>query len=296
MKECIMRDRGKNGFLTSIPRCTGRLAVVILLVLATAHAVEPDPSSLDRGFRRLYDLDFTGAQKEFETWEQENPGNPMGPIGQASGVLFSELNRLGVLESQFYESDSAFSGRKKYQADAEQRARFEEQLARGETLAKTRLTHDAHDRDALLGMTVAAGLRADYAALIEKRSLASLHYTKESSAWADQLLAAHPTCHDGRLAGGISQYIVGSMAAPVRWFLRLGGVPGDKAHGIAELQATAAQGRLLAPFARILLAIAYVRAKDVPRAREELLSLQKDFPNNQLFPRELARLEKSGTP
>jgi hypothetical protein len=120
-----------------------------------------------------------------------------------------------------------------------------------------------------------------------------LHYTKESSAWADQLLAAHPTCYDGHLAGGISRYIVGSMAAPVRWLLRMGGVSGDKARGIAELQTTAKNGRLLAPFARILLAIAYVRDKNTPRAREILLALQKDFPNNHLFPRELARLDKS---
>jgi hypothetical protein len=82
------------------------------------------------------------------------------------------------------------------------------------------------------------------------------------------------------------------MSAPVRWLLRMGGVSGDKARGIAELQTTATHGRLLAPFARILLAIAYVRDKNTARARETLLTLQKDFPNNHLFPLELARLNK----
>ncbi len=271
-----------------------RLIVTLLFALGVAHAIETTPTGLDRGFSRLYDLDFPGAQKEFQSWEMENPENPMGPVSQAAGILFSEFNRLGVLEAQFYVNDSAFAGRKKYQPDAEQRALFEQQLARAETLGRARLSRDPRDVDALLGMTLASGLRADYAALIEKRSLSSLHYTKESSVWADQLLAAHPTCYDGHLAGGISRYIVGSMAAPVRWLLRLGGVSGDKARGIAELQMTAVKGRLLAPFARILLAIAYVRDKDTPRAREVLLSLQKDFPNNHLFPLELARLEKPG--
>ncbi|MFY9559228.1 MAG: hypothetical protein WAQ52_03255 [Terriglobales bacterium] len=271
-----------------------RLILALFLALGVAHATDTTtPTGLDLGFNRLYDLDFPGAQKEFQSWEQENPDNPMGPVSQAAGILFSEFNRLGVLESQFYANDSAFGRRKKYEADADQRARFEQQLSRAEALGRARLGSDPRDRDALLGMTLASGLRADYAALIEKRSLPSLHYTKESSAWADQLLAAHPTCYDGHLAGGISRYIVGSMAAPVRWLLRLGGVSGDKTRGIAELQTTATNGRLLAPFARILLAIAYVRDKDTPRAREVLLSLQKDFPNNHLFPRELARLEKS---
>ena len=161
-----------------------------------------------------------------------------GPVSQAAGILFSEFNRLGVLEAQFYENDSAFSARKKYQPDAEQRARFEQQLTRAETLGKSRLARDPRDHDALLGLSLASGLRADYAALIEKRSLSSLHYTKESSAWADQLLAVHPTCYDGYLAGGISRYLVGSMSAPVRWLLRMGGVSGDKARGISELQTT----------------------------------------------------------
>jgi hypothetical protein len=267
--------------------------VAFLLLLTVAHATETSvPTGLDRGFNRLYDLDFSGAQQEFKSWEQQNADNPMGPVSEAAGVLFSEFNRLGVLEAQFYENDSAFASRKKYEANPKQHELFEQQLTRAETLGKSRLARDPKDHDALLGMTLASGLRADYAALIEKRSLSSLHYTKDSSAWADQLLAAHPVCYDGYLAGGISRYIVGSMSAPVRWLLRMGGVSGDKARGISELQTTAANGRLLAPFARILLAIAYVRDKDKVRAREILLGLQKDFPNNRLFPLELARLEK----
>jgi hypothetical protein len=273
------------------------LATAALVMLMTARqAVAALPSAgLDSGFGRLYDLDFTGAQKDFESWEKLNPENPMGPVSEAAGILFSEFNRLGVLEAQFYEDDSIFAARGKYEADPQQRVRFQQQLDRAETLAKARLSRDARDLDALLAMTLANGLRSDFAALIEKRNLASLHYTKEATAWAAQLLAADPDCYDAHLAGGVSRYIVGSMAAPVRWVLRLGGVSGDKAGGIAELQTTAAQGHLLAPFARILLAIAYVREKDLPRARELLLALQRDFPDNTLFGRELTRLDHNAS-
>jgi hypothetical protein len=266
------------------------------MLMTVPQAVAALPSAgLDHGFVRLYDLDFSGAQKDFESWEKLNPENPMGPVSEAAAILFSEFNRLGVLEAQFYEDDSVFGARKKYAADPEQRALFEQQLSRAEDLAKSRLSRDAHDLDALLAMTLSNGLRSDFAALIEKRNMASLHYTKEATTWAQQLLAADPTCYDAHLASGVSRYIIGSMAPPMRWILRLGGVSGDKAGGIAELQTTAAQGHLLAPFARILLAIAYVREKDLPRARELLLALQRDFPNNTLFGRELARLDKSGS-
>ena len=272
-----------------------RLVIACLLTLQVAHAMPIGSSGLDRGFGRLYDLDFPGAQKEFESFEKENPENPMGPVAEAAGVLFSEFDRLGVLEAQFYQDDSVFAARKKYEANPEQRARFERRLDRAEDLAKAKLARDARDRDALLAMTLATGLRSDYAALIEKRNMASLHYTKEATVWSKQLLAADPTCYDAHLASGISRYIIGSMAAPVRWVLRLGGISGDKAEGIAELQTAATKGRLLAPFARILLAIAYVREKDVSEARDLLASLQKEFPNNPLFGRELARLDKNTT-
>jgi hypothetical protein len=81
------------------------------------------------------------------------------------------------------------------------------------------------------------------------------------------------------------------MAAPVRWMLRLGGLPGDKQAGIADLQLTAERGHYLAPFARILLAIAYVREKDRPRALRLLMGLRTQFPGNPLYAREIARLQ-----
>lgn len=106
-------------------------------LIITLQAVAEVPSvSLDPGFRRLYDLDFAGAQLAFETWEKQNPDNPMGPASQAAGILFSEFNRSGVLKAQFYEDDSAFGSRKKYEADPAQKTRFEQQLGRAESLAK----------------------------------------------------------------------------------------------------------------------------------------------------------------
>ena len=217
----------------------------------------------------------------------------MGPVSQAAGLLFSEFNRLGVLESQFYENDAAFEHRAKVLPDPVIRGRFRAYLERASNLAHVRLATNTKDKDALFALTLSAGLEADYAALIEKRNLASLHSAKEASIWAQQLLAVCPDCYDARLATGFSKYIIGSMAAPVRWILRLGGLPGDKQSGIADLQLTAQRGHYLAPFARILLAIAYVRDKDKRRALQMLDGLRTEFPGNTLFPREIARLERA---
>lgn len=248
-------------------------------------------SALDRGFSGLYNLDFAGAEKDFVSWQNLHPDDPVGPVSEAAGFLFSEFNRLGVLEAQFYENDSAFSGRPKLSPDPGVRQVFQNAIGRAESLSHTRLAKDPKDRDALFAMTLSSGLQADYAALIEKRNMASLHFTKQASVWAQQLLAICHDCYDALLATGMSKYVIGSMAAPVRWVLRMGGLPSDKQGGIADLQTTADHGHYLAPFARILLSIAYVREKDKTRAIQLLAGLQKEFPQNTLFAREIAHLQ-----
>ncbi|HWY22420.1 MAG TPA: hypothetical protein VNX26_14430 [Candidatus Acidoferrum sp.] len=265
---------------------------------AAGAAAPPDPSvstALDHGFAGLYNLDFTGAQRDFSAWQVQHPDDPVGPVSEAAGFLFSEFNRLGVLEGQFYENDESFLSRSKLSPDPVLHRNFQAALEHAQQLAHNRLAKDSKDRDALFALTLASGLQADYAALIEKKNLASLHFAKEASAWAQQLLAICSDCSDALVATGFSKYIVGSMNAPVRWLLRMGGLPGDKQAGIADLQKTAQHGHYLAPFARILLAIAYVRDKNKPRALELLTALRTQFPGNTLFPREIARLQPSLT-
>src|SRR5579863_4943049 len=273
----------------------GAILLAGLLVgwFGSTVAAEPPPVvvSLDSGFQFLCDLDFDHAHQAFAAWQQQYPDNPMGPACEAAALLFSEFNRLGVLEAQFYQDDKAFEKRQQFAADPGLRDRFNAALDRAENGALARLGKDAKNRDALFALTMASGLRADYAGLIEKHNLASLHFTRQATGWAQQLLVVDPGCYDAHLATGVSQYIVGSMSAPVRWLVRLGGVSGDKEAGIRELQVTADRGQYLAPFARILLAIAYVREKDKPRAREILLALQNDFPQNPLFGREISKLD-----
>ena len=51
------------------------------------------------------------------------------------------------------------------------------------------------------------------------------------------------------------------------------------------------RGRYLAPFAKLLLAVAYLRESDGPRARRMLEQLRDEFPENPLYSREIARTE-----
>jgi len=272
----------------------GTLLVVLMIAPVSAFAADAvlrNGVSLNDGFQFMYNLEFERAHETFVFWQQRYPSDPMGQVADAAGILFSEFNRLGILEGQFYENDKIFKSTKKPSSDPQAKSRFDETLNKGESLAKSRLAANAKDRDALFAMTLISGLRADYAALIEKSNMTSLHYTRTADQWARQLLAVDPNCSDAHLATGFSKFIIGSMAAPMRWILRVGGISGDKKQGISELQITAEKGQYLAPFARILLAIAYVREKDTARAQELLASLRDQYPKNPLFAREIARLQ-----
>jgi hypothetical protein len=271
---------------------------MLVLVLAGWFALGAVPSSqasalhtpLESGFLLLYNLDFAGAHRVFLAYEKGHVGDPLGPACEAAGLLFSEFNRLGVLESQFYD-DQSFAARKRLDPDPKVRQQFNSAITAAEKDAEARLENHASDADALFALTLSSGLQADYSALIDKSNLASLRFTRVAAGWAQRLLVVDPTCYDAHLATGFSRYIVGSMAAPLRWIVRMGGISGDKKAGISELQLTAQHGHYLAPFARILLAIAYVREKDKPRARETLTGLRAEFPANLLFAREIGRLD-----
>ena len=277
------------------------LACLVACTLSVGKAQSPEkpridvvsvagPTALDRGFADLYNLQFDAAQREFSSWQSLHPNNPLGPVSEAAGYLFSEFNRMGILEGQFF-TDNKFLEGHKLSPDPLLRERFDHALARTETLAQARLANDKHDSDALFSLTLASGLRADYAQLIEKRNLAALHYTRQASDWAQQLLAVDPQRSDALLATGFAKYVIGSMSAPMRWILRMGGLPGDKTAGLNDLKTVSSQGHYLAPFARILLAIAYVRENDRPHALQMLSGLRSEFPANPLFDREIERLQ-----
>jgi hypothetical protein len=238
----------------------------------------------------MYGLDFGSAGRVFEQWRAQHPQDPLGPMSQAASLLFAELDRSGILQAQFFVDDASFTTRQPSPPPPDLRERFDARTAEAEDLARSRLRVDPHDRDALFALAMVYGLRADYAALIEGRTMASLAYTRQATRFARTLLALAPDYADAHLATGMSQYIIGSLVAPVRWILRVGGYQGDKAKGMEEVQVTAEGGRLLSPFARILLAIASLREHDTERARELLLGLEREFPSNPLFAEELHRI------
>jgi len=245
---------------------------------------------LDQGYRALYNLDFDGAEKTFMQWEMHAPQNALGPASRASGYLFQEFKRLGVLRSELFTDDQSFEGRSKLLPDPQLKLAFQQQISVANRLADEMLAENPSSPDALLAKTLVNGLQADYAALIEKRNAASLSYTKEGRRWAESLLRVDADCYDAYLALGAENYLVSTKPMLVRWIARLSGAKADRERGIRQLRLTAQSGRFLKPFAKLVLAVAALRDHDPGMAQKLLSELQQEFPRNPLYAYELNRL------
>jgi hypothetical protein len=255
-----------------------------------ARAMLSSSAPLDLGFRQMYNLQFEEAHRTFNDWEQLHPYDPLGPASDAAAYLFSELDRLGVLQWKLFLDDQQFKTSKKLTPDPASKQAFDRALARSEQLADGVLARSPQDENALLAKVMGLGLRSDYLALIEKRYLASLGYMKTARILAQKLLAIAPSCYDAYLAVGVENYILGLKPAPVRWLLRIYGAQTDEAQGIEKLRLTAEKGHYLLPFARLLLAVAALRDKNQNQAKDLLAGLAREFPSNTLYRRELERL------
>jgi len=269
------------------------IAFVATVGFAVAGGLSPitSPASLDNSYRQMYNLEFADAHNTLRAWEAAHPGDPMGPVSDAAAYLFAEFDRLHILQSELFTDDTGFKARAKPKADQNAKQTFLKQLDEGERLASAALARNASDANAKFARILGMGLRSDYLALIEKRNMQSLSIMKDGRVLAEELLAKEPGYYDAYLAVGVENYMLGIKPAPVRWVLSWTGAQTDKAQGLRELRLTAEKGHYLQPFARLLLAVAALRDKNVGEARTLLNGLVQEFPSNDLYKRELARLK-----
>ena len=266
------------------------LGVIGLLTFLQSADAQTETASLDAGFRQMYNLDFAAAHKTFECWQQLHPEDPLGFAANAAAFLFGEFDRLHILELDLFTDNNRLEALDKGSPDPKIKAAFESQLNKADEFMKKILADTPQHRDALFAKVLTDGLRGDYAALVERQKSAGLSYLKSSRSTAEKLIAIDPDYSDAYLALGIENYVLGIRSAPSRFFLRLSGAQTNKEKGIANLQVTAEKGRYLAPYARLLLAIAALRDQDKNTAKKILGGLSHDFPHNHLYQIELGRL------
>jgi len=266
------------------------LLTLPLIAQAADQIVAAPQTPLDLGYVDLYNLDFPAAHGQFDSWIRTHPEDPLGTASDAAAYLFGEFDRLSVIDVQLFANQSQFDSRGRLTPDPVVRKSFERRADQTNQLADAALARNPKDANALYAKTLVCGMRSDYALMIDKHDVEALSYSKQASALSRQTLALNPTLYDAYLASGVENYMLSLKWAPLRWVLSWTGAGTDKAEGLRLLNITATKGHYLAPFARMMLAVADIRDGQPQKARDILTFLSQEFPHNSLYVRERDRI------
>jgi hypothetical protein len=266
------------------------LYALLLLLASPLFASTPlTGTPLNDGYHALYNLDFAGAHAHFRQWMTTHPEDPLGPASDAA-YIFTEFDRLGVLDIELFADDDRFESRKRPDIDLVLKQGFNDRADQADRLADAALQHNPNDSNAYYVKAVTSGMHADWSSLIDRHEYGAFKFSELASKYAKQALALNPTLYDANLAVGIENYMLSLKAAPIRWILGMTGAGTNKAEGVRLLKLTAEQGHYLAPFARLMLAVGELRDGRTQQGKAILIGLSQEFPQNTLYQRQIARL------
>lgn len=267
-----------------------RICLATALVCLPGLALAADPS-IEGALQNMYNFNFAASHEVLNKVIAAQPSDPLPYAFRASAFLFSELDRLGILESEFLTDDDQIAEKKKrLEPDQTIRANFMKAVEDAEVRSDAMLQRNPNDKNALFAMCVAQGVATDYMALVEKKQISSLSKAKRSNSYAQRLLKLDPKFYDAYLTTGFSEYMVASLPFFIRWFVKFDNVSGSKEKGIQNLMLTAREGHYFKAFAKILIGICRLREKKPQEAQKLLAELAQEYPANPLFRKELAKL------
>src|ERR1039458_7312844 len=266
-----------------------RTGVLFAILSTCAFATEPD--SIEGALAHMYNQDYSTAHEILDRVIAVNPEDPLPYAFRASAYLFYELDRLGVLESEFLLDDKQIAAKKqKLLPDPQNREKIIRAVQDAEARAGGALKANPSDKQAIFAMCIAEGVTTDYMAFVEKKQLSSLSVAKRSNSSAQRLLQLDPKFYDAYLTAGITEYMLGSLPFFIKWFVHFDNVDGSKQKGLDRLQLVSREGHYFRPFAKILLSIIALREKRPHDAHQFLTELAYDYPQNKLFRKELGKL------
>lgn len=265
------------------------LLLCLVIALGQANAA-PTATAIDWAFGRMYNCDFAGAHAIIDEQIRRHPEDPLLYSVRAAAFLFSEFQRLEILESDFFAADDKVTDRKKLKPDPVVRATLFKMTSEARKRAAIHLASAPDDANAIFALSMAAGVETDYTSLVEKKYIRGYSLSRESQKYARRLLTLRPPVYDAYLTLGSAEYVVGNLNFFFRLFIRFDQIEGSKTKAIEELKSVIANGRYYQPFAKILLSVIYLRENQPQKALVLLREMERDYPENPLFRVEVNRI------
>jgi tetratricopeptide (TPR) repeat protein len=239
----------------------------------------------------MYNLDFAGAHGVLDAQLKVDASDSLAHAARGVAQIFAEFERLHILDLEFFANDDSLTDKRRLTPDPAVRDRIFSSTTEARRLAGLALKQDPSDRRALFARMMAVGVETQYTGIVEKRYLRGGTLSKEAQDLAEKMLALSPPIYDAYVTLGSIEYTVGNLNAVYRFFARMRGLRSNKDEAAKHLQIVIAKGQYYRSYAKILLAVYYSREGQLKRARGLLDELREQFPNNALFPREIARID-----
>src|SRR5439155_17086673 len=289
----VMSGNERDGMLSLKGIMMSRCPFVCLIVLVCGLVQSADASDQKQIYGQsadaLYNLDFSTAQRGYETLTRESPDNPDYWNALASSIWLKIIYDQQKLNIESFSGNSSFGTKESKDAvNPADEKRLRETLATAMSKAEALLKENPNDVRALYALGVSNATLASFEGSAKRSYLAAHSKAKTARNLHQQVLKLDPTFDDARLAVGTYDYVIGVIPAFFRFLLApLGVRSAGKDEGIRELETAAAKGKMASTDARMVLTVVYAREKKYDQALNLINELHGKYPRNFLF--ELAK-------
>jgi tetratricopeptide (TPR) repeat protein len=239
-------------------------------------------------FDHFYNLEYDQALAGFMASEARHPESAAIENHIAQTILFREMFRAGMLQTEMLNSSNSFLKMPKLRMSAADEQQFTDSIHRAMELAQSRLADDPNDAAALYALGVSYGLLGQYNFMVRKAYLDALHDITHARKFHERVTRINPSMVDAQLTQGVYDYVVGSLYFGWKMIGFLAGFQDNRERGIATILRVVGEGSENQIDAAIVLTTIYRREHRSADAICVLKPLIPLLPRNYLLRLELA--------
>lgn len=277
-----------NGIESSEMRLLGLVPLALVpMAFARSEPLSSQGVLDDPALAHFYNLEFDQALAGFRAAAAKSPNSADLQNHIAQTVLYREMYRAGMLQTQLLGSSNLFLKTPKLTMDETAQQEFTGAIQRAMELEKSGLGEDRDDAATLYSAGVTYSLQGQYN-FTRKAYVDAIRDMCRARKLHARATRAAPDFVDARLTLGVYDYVVGSLPFGLKVLGFLGGFQGNRTRGIATIQRVANDGNINRIDASILLAAIYRREHRSADAVCVFRPLIAQLPRNYLLRLELA--------
>ncbi len=260
--------------------------MIALVYGLSGSAAAEDPKQIyDQSTDALYNLDFSTAQRGYETLTRLHPDNPDYWNALASSIWLKITYDQQKLNIESFSSRDSFGTRGSQETvNPAEEQRLRDTVAVAIVKADAILKKNPRDVRALYAKGISNATLASFEGTVKRSYLSAHGKAKEAKSLHQQVLRLDPTFDDARMSIGTYDYVIGVIPRFFRLLIGIFGIrSAGKEAGIEQLEIAARKGKNASTDAKMVLVVVYNRERKYDEALRLINELHSKYPRNFLF-------------